>query len=842
MEIFDPLANLKAFGEDLSHEIKRIEEKEDETTDPSKKMSLASKKSEKEVIRREIVNAVKTHTLLSKESDSIKQAITDENRMLIELSTSKTIVAKTSHLSSKKDSISSLKSRKSDIEKFSAPTEEVEKNMGDVRGYCADHEKKVASEIKKLEAMLEGYEDEFKGAKKNLASLKSEKDCEAFKRRVMSIPGKIETVKSNMNSLQKKKGELDSIKDGAILDSVGHYLKKCGQIDEDLAISRIQENNRKSQRVDLCFLIDGTGSMDAWIDKTKEKTLEITTEVKETYKETKFRIAVVIYRDFDMGHRSFDILNFSDNQHAVPEFLTHIKADGGDDEAEDINGGFQKVLKELCWENMTKVLIHFADAPCHGPDFGSSYDSHPHPPSDMDWQVIFREIKSLGIDYNFMRINSSTDVMTTEFTRLWNSAGRYFGTNQKKIEFTIHSITDSTTEFVAKIKSAITDSISRSLSYMRTGGHNGKPRLKKRVDEVIAEEDEDGVGSFSPPDWSIPKTRWLEKQGLIISVSIKPIEEILLHGFKIFEGEWDILVQPKPFAKGSFNVAYAACHAVTGHKVIAKKPESVNENLLKLDLKKKGIAISLVSNFNRDLKKLKHFRWARLFFIQTFLFKSRDDPEDLWLLEGYIDGEFKKYSNNLDEIDSTQEIRHLTAFAHYSYQKSNGNYLVTDFQGVGSFLLTDPALHSKTKEFIDSGDFGTEGFIRFFSKHQCNDICRGLKLEKPKLKLVECEKWVEKAYLHEDKKIKRKCWILLCNNELKTHQKQYCSECDSWIQKKKQIKCRICKKSYEYAPYYYQLSALKEPKKCKECGKHKKRSMTDLFGDEDEEECEVDDY
>ena len=788
------------------------------------------------------MNAVKTHTLLNKESDSIKQAINDESRMLTELSTSKTIVAKTSHLSSKKDSISSLKSRKSDIEEFSAPTDEVEKNMKSVKGYCTEQEKVVASEIEKLEAMFAGYENELKGARMNLASLKSEKDCIALKDRVVSIPGKIDTVKANIKSLQTKKGELDSVKDKAILDSVGYYLKKCGAIDESLAVRRIQDDNKKSQRVDLCFLIDGTGSMDEWIDKTKEKTLEILKGVKETYKETKFRIAVVIYRDFDMGQKSFDVLQFTDNPRAVPEFLSHIIADGGEDQAEDINGGFQKVLKELCWENMTKVLIHFADAPCHGKEFGSLYDAHPNPPSDMEWQLIFREIKSLGVDYNFMRINSSTDVMTTEFTRLWNSAGRYFGTNQKKIEFTIHCITTSTTEFVAKIKSAITDSISRSLSYMRTSGHIvGKSGIRRRVDEVIAEEDDDAVGSFDPPNWSVPKSEWLEKQGLIISVSVKPIQQILLHGFKIFEGEWSIMVQPKPFAKGSFNAAYAACHAVTSHKVVAKKPESVNENLLKLDLKKKGIAISLVSDFNKDLKKLKHFGWARLFFIQTFLFRSRDNPKDLWLLEGYIDGEFKKYSNNLDEIDSTQEIRHFTAFAHYSYQKSNGNFLVTDFQGVGSFLLTDPALHSKTKEFIDSGDFGTEGFIRFFSKHQCNDICRGLGLKKPSLKLVECEKWVEKAYPHEDKKIKRKCWIPLCNKELKTHQKRYCAECDSWIQQKKQIKCRICKKNHEYAPYYYQLSALMEPKKCKECGKHKKRSMTGLFEDEDDEENEVED-
>ncbi len=44
-----------------------------------------------------------------------------------------------------------------------------------------------------------------------------------------------------------------------------------------------------------------------------------------------------------------------------------------------------------------------------------------------------------------------------------------------------------------------------------------------------------------------------------------------------------------------------------------------------------------------------------------------------------MEGEFQKISNNFDMLRGNVETRHLTAFTHYTYEKSDKNYMVTDF-------------------------------------------------------------------------------------------------------------------------------------------------------------------
>ena len=55
------------------------------------------------------------------------------------------------------------------------------------------------------------------------------------------------------------------------------------------------------------------------------------------------------------------------------------------------------------------------------------------------------------------------------------------------------------------------------------------------------------------------------------------------------------------------------------------------------------------------------------------------EEEEFFKVEGFMEGEFKKISNNFDQLNTEFETRHLTAFSHYTLEKSKMNYLVTDF-------------------------------------------------------------------------------------------------------------------------------------------------------------------
>ncbi len=48
------------------------------------------------------------------------------------------------------------------------------------------------------------------------------------------------------------------------------------------------------------------------------------------------------------------------------------------------------------------------------------------------------------------------------------------------------------------------------------------------------------------------------------------------------------------------------------------------------------------------------------------------------MFEGYIDGEYIKYTNNWVYFNEEVDTRAFTAYAHYTWQATNGEYLVTD--------------------------------------------------------------------------------------------------------------------------------------------------------------------
>ena len=68
------------------------------------------------------------------------------------------------------------------------------------------------------------------------------------------------------------------------------------------------------------------------------------------------------------------------------------------------------------------------------------------------------------------------------------------------------------------------------------------------------------------------------------------------------------------------------------------------------------------------------------------------------------------------------------AFSHFTYQVSGGACCVVDVQGVGN-LLTDPQIHTRDGRDFGAGNRGAAGIADFISTHDCNAICRKMKLD-----------------------------------------------------------------------------------------------------------------
>ena len=147
--------------------------------------------------------------------------------------------------------------------------------------------------------------------------------------------------------------------------------------------------------------------------------------------------------------------------------------------------------------------------------------------------------------------------------------------------------------------------------------------------------------------------------------------------------------------------------------------------------------------FNKE----KPLNVENLQFVSPSLFLVKIDSKwRCFFVEPYIKGSFKKFNNNggyvfkaPSEMELASRISDaLQAFSHYSWQKSEHKILVCDLQGVMTekgALLTDPSIHSCTENLCyGSTDLASPGMDKFFDSHQCNKVCKAMKLEPYKKK------------------------------------------------------------------------------------------------------------
>jgi hypothetical protein len=134
--------------------------------------------------------------------------------------------------------------------------------------------------------------------------------------------------------------------------------------------------------------------------------------------------------------------------------------------------------------------------------------------------------------------------------------------------------------------------------------------------------------------------------------------------------------------------------------------------------------------------------------------ESDDDDDD----EGDLFDSKEVEPHSGGDYNNLKDAYFPQAFSHFSYERSSGNFMVVDLQGVltvkdnGStvYELTDPVIHqherlrrrnrsrrhdrnseannSKKKWNFGRTDRGTDGMKAFFETHVCNDACRLLGL------------------------------------------------------------------------------------------------------------------
>ena len=120
-------------------------------------------------------------------------------------------------------------------------------------------------------------------------------------------------------------------------------------------------------RIEVCFVLDTTGSMGGLIEGAKQKIWSIANEMISAKPTPEIRLGLVAYRDRGDEYvtRTFALTNDID---AIYGQLQSFRAAGGGDEPESVNEALQDAVRKMSWSQdrrVLKIIFLVGDAPPH---------------------------------------------------------------------------------------------------------------------------------------------------------------------------------------------------------------------------------------------------------------------------------------------------------------------------------------------------------------------------------------------------------------------------------------------------------------------------------------------
>ncbi|CAF0938598.1 unnamed protein product [Rotaria sordida] len=174
--------------------------------------------------------------------------------------------------------------------------------------------------------------------------------------------------------------------------------------------------------VDVCFVIDTTGSMGSYIEQVKATITRVIKENEVKLREMRasgtFQFAIVDYRDHPPeGDYIFHQCDFTNHQAAV-EYMKTLRADSGGDAPEAVLDALDAACGLKWRDKADHLLFHVLDSPPHGRTYSSGGDRWPGGcPCGKTAEGILSKMKKKKIGYNLLLCSSSLNMMINEFQR-----------------------------------------------------------------------------------------------------------------------------------------------------------------------------------------------------------------------------------------------------------------------------------------------------------------------------------------------------------------------------------------------------------------------------------------
>jgi Mg-chelatase subunit ChlD len=120
-------------------------------------------------------------------------------------------------------------------------------------------------------------------------------------------------------------------------------------------------------KIEVCFVLDTTGSMSGLIEGAKQKIWSIANEIATAKPTPDIRFGLIGYRDRGDEYvvKTFDLTNDLD---AIYSQLQSFRAAGGGDTPESVNEALDEAVRKVSWSNdrsALKIIFLVGDAPPH---------------------------------------------------------------------------------------------------------------------------------------------------------------------------------------------------------------------------------------------------------------------------------------------------------------------------------------------------------------------------------------------------------------------------------------------------------------------------------------------
>ena len=164
--------------------------------------------------------------------------------------------------------------------------------------------------------------------------------------------------------------------------------------------------------LDILFIFDITESMPDILEEFKKSFIYLQKKIKSNSPGIDVRFAFECYCDIS-DPKNYCEIDFETDIIKIKEIIDKLKAEGGEDDAEDVAGGFNKGLN-LSWKSNARYAVLIADAPGHGKQYHEDDVEDDFPDGDPNGLILEDLMKKYvenNINLYLTRIANYTDKM-----------------------------------------------------------------------------------------------------------------------------------------------------------------------------------------------------------------------------------------------------------------------------------------------------------------------------------------------------------------------------------------------------------------------------------------------